>query len=1032
VNCAESPDTQTIKRAPAPRSSRKRAWAQAFLLLAVVAAFYWPCAAGRSLPTGGDMANLFLPTWIFVDASVRDDGVWPLWNPWIFSGHPAAAAAQSAVFYPPARLFPFASAPVLAVNWFILAHLLWAGLGAWGFARSRSGLGLRGAGPWIAGLIFPCSAWFWGQIEHLAALAAASWTPWITWAAGCLADNADNTESFCCNRAGKAKLTTWTQGGAARIAIFALALAMQILAGHPQKVFIGLIAALAWLLWRAAASGRKYGLGAEKSLRSPAHNSQLTTHNSQLTTHNSLLAPIARALGRFAAAGALAALLAAVQLFPTFELSVLSYRSFDTSAYASQFSMPPRLLAMLLYPDVFGSYRQGWSAALAWGEYGIYIGIPALALAAFGAWIGLSRRRPKPGKTQGWQFGMARRRFGAPVWIALAVAGILLALGGNADPRRIFNFVSMDEFPPGPGASLLGALTALAPPARHFRVPGRFLMLWSLAAAFLAAGGWRWVEIHTRRCPALSRAAAPVCAMIVFFFLFVPSFSSRLAFRSDYKSAFRVLHDPQGWAAYGQDEQDFQNDKKNIKGESPSEVRECTLDGRIYRLTTADDELYAGDSSAPGVGDALTVDERVALRAERLMPNLNLLAHAPLADGYEEGLLPTIRYKDFLLAFNASIRRPDPDARLLALGGVRWIWSDLPVASPDWEPVESFGRAGGASAEKTTRASAEPRDPKRAGAAGRLPGRLYQNRLWRGAAFEESEFPGIDWGALDGPFQRALAKAGADPDPRASGAKTSAAAKDGNLRMAAAREVAARCERSRQVRNYLIKPADSPENPSAPNPNNVDEESGIASADLPRPRWTTRIENANTILCQKTGALPNPPITDQPSTSPAEDSPARLILAQTSYPGWKARAMNGNLKAVTQDSARFPNAKSSSHALDLEILNAWNSAATLRGGETAVRFSYEPWSFRLGAFASALGIAVVAGFFSFSFRPRLLRRRPGTVQGDTRRKVSLEQDAQVTGELGRDVRATGLANCRCRWLGRPAQDFSHPQPPMSL
>jgi len=146
----------------------------------------------------------------------------------------------------------------------------------------------------------------------------------------------------------------------------------------------------------------------------------------------------------------------------------------------------------------------------------------------------------------------------------------------------------------------------------------------------------------------------------------------------------------------------------------------------------ADDDLYARDGSAPeAAGDGLTLDERARLRAARLTPNLNLLARRALLSGYEEGLLPTVRHKDFLFAFNASLRRADPDALLLALGGVRWLWSDLPITSPDWaHEARGFGAEDDA------------------------PGALYRNRLWRGVVFEAREFPGVDWAALDGPWER--------------------------------------------------------------------------------------------------------------------------------------------------------------------------------------------------------------------------------------------------------------------------------------
>jgi len=222
----------------------------------------------------------------------------------------------------------------------------------------------------------------------------------------------------------------------------------------------------------------------------------------------------------------------------------------------------------------------------------------------------------------------------------------------------------------------------------------------------------------------------------------------------------------------------------------------------------AADALYARDGSAPeAAGDGLTLDERARLRAARLTPNLNLLARRALLSGYEEGLLPTVRHKDFLFAFNASLRRADPDALLLALGGVRWLWSDLPITSPDWgHEARGFGAEDDA------------------------PGALYRNRLWRGVVFEAREFPGVDWAALDGPWERGGALA---------------------------------LERARDLRSYDLT--------SAP--------AGWRDRlqrDHAAPRWRVRSLSPNELLIEPApGAAP-----------PA--AAASLILAMTPYPGWRA------------------------------------------------------------------------------------------------------------------------------------------------
>ncbi|MCO5193580.1 MAG: YfhO family protein [Anaerolineae bacterium] len=142
----------------------------------------------------------------------------------------------------------------------------------------------------------------------------------------------------------------------------------------------------------------------------------------------------------------LAALLVAVQLMPLLELTRLSLRQGGLSTNeALSFSLHPLLAARALLPG----YGQ-----TSYVEYVAYLPLVALVLAVVGAWQ--------------WR---TNRAVVAP--LGLAVVGLFLALGA-ANPLYRYGLIHV------PGFDL-------------FRVPARWLTLYALGAALLAAAGWDWL-----------------------------------------------------------------------------------------------------------------------------------------------------------------------------------------------------------------------------------------------------------------------------------------------------------------------------------------------------------------------------------------------------------------------------------------------------------------------------------------------------------------------------------------------------------
>jgi len=105
-------------------------------------------------------------------------------------------------------------------------------------------------------------------------------------------------------------------------------------------------------------------------------------------------------------------------------------------------------------------------------------------------------------------------------------------------------------------------------------------------------------------------------------------------------------------------------------------------DARIHRFM-ADDSNYYLDNRPPAV----------ARRMVRLQPNANLIATTAtsLLDGYEEALLPTRSYANFLRRFNRNLRFETLDAPLLALMRADTVLTEYPVdrMGPQWRRVSS-------------------------------------------------------------------------------------------------------------------------------------------------------------------------------------------------------------------------------------------------------------------------------------------------------------------------------------------------------
>lgn len=109
----------------------RRDWMALACLLLVTLGFAWPLMTGQQSFAPGDFYDQF-----HAFAVYKHDRLWtgeiPLWNPYIFAGHPFLADVQAAVFYPPGLLTMLLSGPgpfaPAWLQWESIAHLFLAAL----------------------------------------------------------------------------------------------------------------------------------------------------------------------------------------------------------------------------------------------------------------------------------------------------------------------------------------------------------------------------------------------------------------------------------------------------------------------------------------------------------------------------------------------------------------------------------------------------------------------------------------------------------------------------------------------------------------------------------------------------------------------------------------------------------------------------------------------------------------------------------------------------------------------------------------
>lgn len=320
--------------------ARRSFVALAGLALLVLLMFADVLLAGGSQVLGNlttDLRYQFI-AWRQFGFSELANGNLALWNPHVFGGAPYFGGFQAALLYPPNVLFLVLPLPQ-AVNWSIALHVFLMGAFMYAWMRWR-GLGTEAS--FFAGVLAMFGGTYFLHIYagHLPNLSAMVWAPLILMVIDAVFSAGLQTDSS------KVDLARWLMLGM-------VVVALQILAGHPQYVFITAIAAGVYTVLRLFETSRR-----------------------------------AFAFGALLAVGVGGLLLSAVQWMGGLAANQETIRSVPLPfEFAATYAFPPENFLTFFAPSFFGN----WGGHLSyWGrfefwEMSLFIGVTGFVCASYGA-----------------------------------------------------------------------------------------------------------------------------------------------------------------------------------------------------------------------------------------------------------------------------------------------------------------------------------------------------------------------------------------------------------------------------------------------------------------------------------------------------------------------------------------------------------------------------------------------------------------------------------------------------------------------
>jgi hypothetical protein len=579
-------------------------------LLAASLAFYFPLVfLGRAL-VDYDAFVYFYPQRAYLGHALTQGRI-PLWDPNLFLGVPFLANPQTAVLYPPSWLFALGPVHVVYTVQLVLHGFLTAFFTYLLARRAFDVLPLAAA---LGGLAFAFGGFAVGQVGHLNQISAAAWLPAVLL----------GYDRFVATRSPR-----WAAAGAA-------ALALQLLAGHPQDTYMTLIV-----------------LGVFGLVRTPWRNARAVGW--------SVIGGLAMCL--------LGAALAAAQLLPTLELAPLSIRGAGVNwRDAVAGSLPDYLSVRALLPPFW--------IRVPYTEYLGYVGVTPFVL-GFLAILG--------GKTRWVLFAAIVSFLG--IFLALgenngAYAGLFSTLPGFDTFRVPARWLLLWMF----GVALLGALGAdwLGRGARLYLRQPRTWVGVSVAVIVLTIGlAWQrdmgepfgarrtplafaaiaLVTLAAGALPHLGRSRLALGLLVGMTAVELWAVSADSPAREAPPAAFTEGQTVDWFASHGVTDQE----------------RLLSI-ARPEYVPAAEPAVRASLSGTP---EQLVQAVLVAQKwHDTLTPNVPLQFGLSTADGYDGGVLPLLRWLH-LSQLLVDSPRPDgvlltrleriPTDRLLDLLGVRYV-----------------------------------------------------------------------------------------------------------------------------------------------------------------------------------------------------------------------------------------------------------------------------------------------------------------------------------------------------------------------
>jgi len=273
---------------------------------------------------------------IALSKAYETTGEFPLWQPWIFSGMPAAEAFTflSNLYFPSMILSLLLIKGLFAQ----LLHLLFAGIG--GFILLRY-LNLSQFASFVGGAAFMMTPFMITMIVfgHGSQMMTAAYIPWIMW----MTIKVMKKSSFC------------------NIGILAILMGFQLQRAHAQ---------IAYYTWMLAGAYGLYML--------------IISFSNQEERKTSIIG-----LGSFAGAAFLGIGIALLIYLPSMEYTPFSVRGGGLSGgadynYATSWSFHPKEMLTFILPSAFGFGGQTYWGFMPFTDYPNYVGIVVLFLAIYG------------------------------------------------------------------------------------------------------------------------------------------------------------------------------------------------------------------------------------------------------------------------------------------------------------------------------------------------------------------------------------------------------------------------------------------------------------------------------------------------------------------------------------------------------------------------------------------------------------------------------------------------------------------------